>query len=447
MRIPTILTLLSIFTTFTFARSWNKDDECPSEIKTFITGDCCGAIFSGVAADCCHGGPDYPRCLDDVKFDTLKSVHAALSNCPNITKLDLRIAELSCNHATYVFSFPFDPLGGEKFANLTSVRLDGYEFSGLSFWDLEDRMEEKADWQWVNFTSTAPSVWGKLRELLHLRPDKTHLDLWMDAMDWTRVEDLTIIGDVWNSDTGELAAKLAPQLSSLKSLETEHPHFAAALPPNTLTSLKFVGATRPGTPDALRAILSAQGESLQSLEFRSPEAQRGPFIQDFDLTLLPNMTHSLTHLALNVPRNGTWPLENLSLIAQLPQLESLDVYMNIQSLCAQQRVEVDEGYLFDKYGNPWGGECSQEKKYQLPFVDEKGAEEMFRHMKKEKKGVALSNVTFYVGNWRAPPMQPSCTGEPWFTNRRAKVVCREEGNREDGGWCVVEEGEEYWKQG
>jgi hypothetical protein len=442
MRITTLLSFLSILTTFTFARAWNIGDECPTQIKTLIHGGC----FSRKLR--------YSYCDTNDTFRSMDSVHAALSHCPDITGLDLRIIDPYGDSSLDLHWFNFDPLGGEKFANLTSVRLDGYDFSlGQWFWD--DIIDERP-WRWDSALKDVSARWlskmlaatklGRtVQGLLKLQPKKTHLDLWMDAMDWSRVEELSIDSFEENDITDEMMEKLVPQLKSLVHLETRNTTFIAALPNNTLTHLKWVGYGE--TESTLLTILEQQGQSLQSLEFRQPERLRGPFPADFDIAILPKMTHNLTHLAINVPRNGTWPLETLSVIASLPQLRSANVYMNLQSSCAQQRMET-HGVPAGKWKEDWSHSCTGEEQFQKPFVDKKGAQEMFRHMRKEKKGVALNNVTFYVGDWSGGPSAPSCVGEDWFVGKRAKVICSESRNgEEDDEWCIVDGREEYWQEG
>lgn len=56
----------------------------------------------------------------------MDAVHAALSNCPNIETLDLRVTGLGCSEWPDRWDFPFNPTGGEKYPNLASLRLEGY---------------------------------------------------------------------------------------------------------------------------------------------------------------------------------------------------------------------------------------------------------------------------------------------------------------------------------
>jgi hypothetical protein len=436
MRITTLLSLLSIFTTVTFAHLWDTSNECPIEITTVVTRDTWEARLRSSWTK------------RDPRFETMESVHTALLQCPNITTLDLDITDAggSCLPDYY---FPFDPQGGEVYANLTSVRLSGYAFDGRSVL-CDDNPHSAAAVRWFHKTMSATKIGRAVQNLLNLAPYKTHLDLWMNAMDWSRVEHLNIEGEMGETHDGitdEMVEKLAPRLHSLKSLETRNTSFIAAVPNNTLTHLKII--TYRNTETALPIILSHQGKSLERLEFRRPENVRAPFLGDFDISLLPKMAPNITHLAVNIPRNGTWPLESLSIIASLPQLQSADIYMNIQSSCAQQRGDRRSAPYFKNYWDReayWDEHCTGEEQFQQPFVDREGALEMFKYMREEKTGVALSNVTFYVGDWRVHEESPGCLGWDWFDRNRAKVVCHDEGDggADDEAWCFVEEGGEYW---
>jgi hypothetical protein len=430
MRITTLLSLLSIFTTIPFVRSWDTKDECPIEITTVITRNSWRAR---------------PRSFwdgYDPRFDTMDSVHAALSHCPNITKLDLRIADMGddCSPDRYL---PLEIHVGKRLANLTSVRLAGYGLGGIPEWCAEEYPQRTTTVQRIHKTMSATKIGRMVQGLLNLAPQKTHLALWMDAMDWSRVEEFMIKGEVNDGATDEMVEKLAPNLHSLKALETRNTSFISALPNNTLTHLKSVAYEHDET--AFATILEHQGKSLQHLEFRSPETGFGPFLADYDISLLPKMARNLTHLVVNIPRNGTWPLESLDMIASLPQLWSAEIHTNIQSLCAQQRDNLYSAPYFENYRDRieyWSKHCTGEERFQKPFLDKEGAEEMFGYMRKDKKGVELRNVTFYVGGWG------HLRGVDRFDGKKAKVVCREEGNRDgdDDGWCIVEAGEGYWKE-
>jgi hypothetical protein len=420
MRITIIVKLLSILLPFTFARSWNTNDECPSKIKTTVSSDPCKYSTEGY------------RCSTEPEFDTMEAVHNALKHCPNISSLDLRVTSLGCSEWPERYDFPFTRSVGDKYANLTSLRLEGYNFGKPRF--VGGVRNKNLVSTWLEKLSKFSEALRPQRVMQVLKPanDKTHLDLWLDAMDWSYVEEFAID----NRDiTDEVLAKLPLHLTSLRKLETTNTSFITALPNNTLTHIKSVG---PSNTTDLSAILTHQN-SLSSLEFRRPEHAYAPFTTGFDISILPTLAHNLTHIAINIPRNGTWPLETLATIASLPKLESADLYMNIASECTRQRSSSD---LFD--GRKWYKECLGEEQFQQPFVSREAAEEVFGYMKSVKDGVALRNVTFWVGDWTRG-WDGALYLPEWLEGKRARVDCGVEGGEEEAlGECKVVTGEEYW---
>jgi hypothetical protein len=353
----------------------------------------------------------------------MDSIHAALSTCPDITALDLRLSLSGCTgEGPDRWNLPFRPEGGDKYANLTSLRLEGYNF------------RNDPGVQWVNDPSRL-SRDGSQQQILN--PAKTHLDLWMAAMNWSAISELMI-----TRITDEHMAKLPSHLHSLRRLETTNASFIYALPNNTLTHLTYIEASETGyAAKNLPAILAHQGASLQSLDVRSPELADRPFACDFDVAILPRMTPNLEHVTLNIARNGTWPFDTLDILSSLPHLRSADLYMGIQSVCAQQRP-MREMVPREVWESEWRAEyCRGADQYQQPFVSKEGAEEVFAHMREEKKGVELTHLTIYVGDW-SRPWNGALYMLDWLENKRVKMMCTSEGGEEK---CVVERAERYWE--
>jgi len=442
MHLTTLFSFASFLTPFALARSWKPSDGCPTTIKTVVSSDPCS--YSG----------SY-RCTLSPQFSTMDTVHAALTTCPNISALDLRVTGLGCSEWPDRWNFPFDPAGGEKYPALKSLRLEGYRFDkgawGREPWEFPKmRYYEnwKYDWLWWfpdgRWTGEMASwVWGgrwrtwvRWRMLPVEQRVKSNFGLWLDAMDWSGVEELMI-----DRISDEVLEKLPGRLQGLKELETTNGSFVEALASNTLTHLEWVGHSEPRD---LPAILARQGESLQSLEFRCEELSCPSFAPEFDISILPNMTRNLTHLSINVPRNGTWPLESLQTIASLPHLRSADLYLNLQSKCRRQKPD-DYGQRHREWERKYGTNyCTGEDQFQKPFVDKEGAEELFGYMKEKNDGGELTNVTFWVGDWSRPWDGPLYF-PPWGEGRSAKVMCSTEDKTGEEGWCVIEAGKEYWK--
>jgi hypothetical protein len=413
MQITTLLPLLSLLTPLTSARSWTTEDECPTTIKTLVSADPCG----------------YPNqyCSKEARFETMDAVHAALSHCPNITALDLRVTGLGCSEWPPRWDFPLHPWGGEKYPNLTSLRLEGYHFG-----DRGEHFEpqEGVFTKWRNKFMSVVRMERTKQGLIRPVPNKTHLDLFMDALDFSAIQDLAL-----DKITPEMLTKLPPALTSLRALESTNSTFIAALP-HSLTNLTWISTW--STPTTNLSALLLVHPSLEHLDFRTPElVSRGPFAADFDAAILPLLAPNLTHVSLNVPRNGTWPLETLRTLASLPKLRSAHLYTNLQSACAQQRPEqYTQEWLDWRKGE--GAACVHEEQFQKPWVDGAAAQEVWEYMRSEKKGDELAEVTIFVGDWTRAFDGPLYFPD-WLERKRSKVVCTV-----DKGCEVVPGGEEYW---
>jgi hypothetical protein len=128
MRLDAILSVISALAPLALARPWELSHGCPSTIKTTVSSDPCSY------------GEDSYRCTKEPQFSTMDIVHRALSNCPNITELDLRVTGLGCSEWPDRYNFPFQPAGGEKYPRLESLKLEGYQFGrrswGREAWEL-----------------------------------------------------------------------------------------------------------------------------------------------------------------------------------------------------------------------------------------------------------------------------------------------------------------------
>ncbi|KAF2822473.1 hypothetical protein CC86DRAFT_300976 [Ophiobolus disseminans] len=242
--------------------------------------------------------------------------------------------------------------------------------------------------------------------------------------------------------TDEVLEKLPARLFSLKKLETTNVSFIDALPNHTLTHLKWVGNIEGVN---LSNILNQQGKSLQSLEFRHNELESSIFTSGFDISVLPKMARNLTHVGINIPRNGTWPLESLKTVASLPHLKSADLWMNLQSECRRQKPNGHDRIQRDWEREHGRDVCKDEEQFQQPFVGKEGAEGIFAYMKEHNRVGELEDVTFWVGDW-ARPWDGPLYFPVWGEGKSSKVECTSAGLKTDDtdGKCVVERGEKYW---
>ncbi|KNG48949.1 hypothetical protein TW65_04360 [Stemphylium lycopersici] len=354
----------------------------------------------------------------------MDSVHAALLTCPNITHLDLSVDDPTCTTG-YASSLPFNPMGGERYPNLTILKLYGYDLRRTE----TDGPENKINWE-----------------------------LWVDAMDWTKIEELGL-----RNPLPKALSRVLGTSWTLRRLESADPYLMRVLQNNTLTHLSWVDRARYNRdmdPRAfsidyadLDAILDRQGKSLQSLEFRCTEiTSHGLPYGQFNFSTIRDRTENLAHLSIDVPRNGTWPLEILKDIAAIPTLQRADIWFNMQSEC--QRL-----YENHNHANPdhtlwtrsskdrhFGKDfCKGEDRFQKPYLNKTSALELFKHMRANKEGIELSEVTFWIGDWMTRPWESLVWGANFLDGRRAQVECHARDDVDMEDWCVVEKwGEEYW---
>jgi hypothetical protein len=415
----------SLFSITTLARPWRQGHPCPESIKTVLPG---------------YSYTDETEKLDT--FDSMVAVHEALTTCPDITSLDLRVTLMGCSSWPDRFNFPFKLEGGERYPALKELRLEGYRFDERQWetlplrqsfgWGVFPWYESVTEW----LLSGKAREWWKARTVDIDQRNKTNLDLWLEAMDWSHLETLALLDR-------NLPLEVVPQLASLENLDLSGSdvenirEVLRSLPTNhSLTSLT---AVRGGGMLELETVLAYQGQALTKLELRAPEVQSmaSPTYNISELRLLPHMAPDLEHLSINVHRNGTWPLETLEAISSNPSLRSADIWFDIVSECRRQ----------DSYPGRYDEEpnltCLGKDQYKLPYIDQPSSLELFKYMRQRKVGQELTNVTFWVGDWTRAWDGPLYFPD-WIEGRRSKVSCSIGNEVGEEGWCVVEVGKEYW---
>jgi hypothetical protein len=431
MRLTQILLLFfSILPISIIARKWQTGDECPDAIEATVPG----YEWSSTESD------------KPTTFGTMVSIHDALSSCPNITSLALRVTGLGCSEWPDRWNFPFKLEGGETYPTLKELRLEGYNFKEKPF----DETDFGRGRGWMPYPEKmlhwvhSGNAWKHLR-YLNMDPvqrNKTNLDLWFDAMDWSQIESFALRG-------GSVPMEIAHRLDSLQQLKLftrdadADMDFFNRVQRDTLTHLTIRQNPLPPLP----IILSRQGQSLQHLEIRTEEVMSvdSPAYDASELSLLSHMTPNLTNLSINVHRNGTWPIEVFDAIASIPSLRTLDLWLDITSECRRQKPDT---YRMSDEFKEWvlvNGECDGEDQYQQPFVSEAASLDMFKHLQDNKVGEPLKNVTFWVGDWSRAYDGPLYFPE-WLEGKRAKVACGTEGKQDGEAWCIVEAGKNYWKR-
>ncbi|KAK8115801.1 hypothetical protein PG984_012303 [Apiospora sp. TS-2023a] len=358
--------------------------------------------------------PDCPSHLsaNHPLWDTLEAVHARLSTCANISALSIRIASAGCASHPDRWSLPLDPWGRTRYPSAPrSLSLNGYAFSDTELRYV--RPPSLDSWDYYLGWITSGKAWAWLQLMTLLSPEqraKTNLELWVDAMNFSFVEELSIYNFHFNDGKSpELLIKhLLPRVPNLRSLSVDDTHLKElilAMPRNSLQHLTYLD---PRPSQNLDPILQTHAESLISLDWWNREGggswnadnswspRPRPLLSTAQLRNLSTAAPNLVSLALDLERkDDDWPWDRLeALRAGLPRkLENLTLRFEMASACRRQNP-------FNIHGeNP----CSEAGEYAQPLLTKEHAREMTRFLmgggndQEQKRPRALSRVAFVAG--------------------------------------------------
>ena len=405
-----------------------SDDLCPTAIRQTIP-----AYYSW----------SYGELVERPAFSSMADIHAALLRCPDIATLQVRATFVGCDGSPDRFNFPFDPRGSNRYPSAPQVlSLEGYDADEIQYSPCEDRFAPS--WRERLTLWTQPRrAWQCLDyvPLPEAQRNKTNLDLWLDAMDFSQIHTLQL-----NHTSGrytlteQVVQKLPSRLTSLKSLtvcDTVGEQFILALPKSSLRHLSW---QNPGDDDKntalpdslppLEPVLRHQGSLLLSLDYHTDEydSLARPTLSVEELGQLVTLAPALQSLALDLNRqpDGTesggqhWPWESLRVLAQgLAELTDLTIYFDLASECHREESRT----------NPWGmykpGEarnCTEH--HAQPRLNQTSAAEMARFLWQHRASQRLRRVSFRAGDWTRPWDGPLTGGDRWLEGRRESVDCR-----------------------
>jgi hypothetical protein len=384
---------------------WTPSDPCPQAIQAKLP---------------CPYGPD------ECRFESISTIHSALVHCPRIEELNLYTDDGWCrdNHIE-LFNYTLPIIHETKYPALKRLVLDGYRFGGS--WVEEPQEGPKVGGMNTHITSKGgtPEDYALVQNLRRERTQQTaHTSLraWLKAMDWEQLEELSIN---WARNPERvLVQELAGsgRLKNLKSLNITSLDFVEALDNNTLTQLRWVGRTAEGD---LESILSHQGQSLRNLEYRCDEAVCPDFLKLFNLSTLPALAPNLEHIGINIPRNGSLPVDDLRALASMPNLQTADLFFRMQSDCHAKEealgIAPDRNWFPE---NDKSESCNGTARYQLPWVNRTTGEDVFNIIRDHKQGKEMRNVTLWSGDWT-----PGWGKHPILSYQRARVACTVDNNR------------------
>ncbi|KAH7176805.1 hypothetical protein EDB81DRAFT_707450 [Dactylonectria macrodidyma] len=454
-RLSLFSVILVAFIPYSHAHQWFSQVSCPTKIDALIP----------------YGSP----------FDTTHAVHKTMKRCRNVTELSIQRVLLGCTDVFVRFNLPFALDGSDRYLSAPRVlRLDGYEFDDVEWQSIAPRHLSWAeeDGSWPTSTSSNPIVtwaldryyrarmfvdwvqaqwnpaehwygvsgraeaWYRWRHVAKTQRSKDNMALWLDAMDFSHVDTLSVRryrSPITKPNGTAFFHRLPKELTSLKSLtiggrwddektgsymqedETSRPpralDFILALPAESLTSLAWSGS---GTCDnaVFEAVLRHHGVSLKQIEWTSSEIDHypRPIFSTSQLRSLRNRTPELTDLAIDLTReNNDWPYEKLAALAEsVPNLANLTIYLNLGVEQTKNQTAI-----VDRTDFPYP------EIYPLaqPLLTIEAGRKMFNFLYKSQPNSKLVTVTFREGDWRSPYPRGWHRNESWMTNLQTWVSC------------------------
>lgn len=340
----------------------------------------------------------------------MHALHAQLLSCPDIRSLDLRVSLQGCSGWPDRWSFPFIPAGGETYPTLTSLTLEGYRFNYTEWEDNENRHQTI----FARFAEYISLLWSnapaKQRRL-------TNLELWLEAMDWSALESLELRKGVEDCFV-DMATSHLTGLKHLTLEESWHtgnttiPRLLTSLPALVqLQSLAWLGGEKYNDLDA---VIDRHCGSLERLDLHTKVPFGSDALSKKQIQMVAERCPELKHISLVIDRNGSWPLEDIVMLARIPKLASADIWLELTSDCTRNAGKWDK--------NDCGGKDAE---YRKPLLDTAAAKELFSYVLQQRALRDLPpilNMSFYIGDWSRPWDRPLY--EPsWWEGKGHRYDC------------------------
>ena len=431
-------------------KEWTPDDPCPTTIRAVI--------------------PDtYHRTS---AFGTYASVHEAMQICPNIKELRMANLGVSCVDHPDGYNLPFKLDGKERYLSAPEVlSFSGYDFN---FNEWHDDLKEStptwasADGLWPQSSSTNSYIkwavdmfyharwhwelrntpmgprersarrWYEQRHTPIERRDLNNVQLWLEAMDFSKVHTLSMTDYMIKPKAKALFQDLPRALTGLKTLRVDGTWVTAVvetfeddpynqsyyeikeqresiLPPardfiTAVHPLESLVWTRSGTiqDDVFEPIIKRHGPTLKHLEWTNTELRfkNRPILSVEQIRNLGKWAPGLRNLTIDLDRtDGTWPWKHLKAIADsMPNLTNLTIYLDMHDRAAPPKTKAKKDLLAK------------------PFLTEKAALDIFHILNLFKTGDKLQNIQLRQGDWAGS--WDECTwGAEWMEGKKIWANC------------------------
>lgn len=456
---------IALFAIPVFAREpvkeWTPDDPCPTAIHAVIPN-----IRTQKSA-----------------FGTYASVHEAMQICPNITELRMANLGVTCVDHPDGYNLPFKLDGKERYLSAPeTMSFSGYDFD-FNEWhgDLSPSAPSWAsvDGSWPRSSSTNPYIvwavdkvyharwhweqllawvnrdwamgprqrnakrWYEQRDTPSERRDLNNVQLWLEAMDFSKVHTLFISDHMVKPQGKGLFEDLPRALTGLKTLKIDgawenavveslgddayNPKYVEMRasdekerrelisPPardfiTAVHPLNSLTWKRSGTiqDDVFEPVIKRHGPTLKHLEWTNPELRfkNRPILSVEQIQNLGEWAPGLTNLTVDLDRvDGTWPWKHLKAISEtMPKLTNLTIYLDMHDRAAPPKARTKEDLLAK------------------PFLTENAALDIFHILNLFKAGDRLQNIQLRQGDWE-DPWDDSTWGAEWMEGKKIWANC------------------------
>ncbi|KAJ4129181.1 hypothetical protein NW768_007716 [Fusarium equiseti] len=443
-------------------KQWTPDGPCPTAIHAVIPN-----IRSKKSA-----------------FGTYASVHEAMQICPNITELHMANLGVTCVDHPDGYNLPFKLDGKERYLSAPNVlSFSGYDFDfnewrgdllrSAPSWASDDGswprssstnpyiiwaadMLYHARWHWEQVLAWARGDWAmgprqetfkrwyEQRDTPSERRELNNVQLWLEAMDFSKVHTLSMTDYMVKPRGKALFEDLPRALTGLKTLKIDgtwvtavvetseddayNPRYyetderrESILPPardfiTAVHPLESLTWMRSGSleDDVFEPIIKRHGHTLKHLEWTNPELRfkNRPILSVEQIRNLGKEAPRLTNLTIDLDRtDGTWPWKHLKAISEsMPNLTDLTIYLDMHDDAAPPKARAKEDLLAK------------------PFLTEKAAVEIFHILNLFKTGDKIQHIQLRQGDW-ADPWDESTWGAEWMEGKRIWVNCSLEEER------------------
>ncbi|MCJ1398349.1 hypothetical protein MMC11_001547 [Xylographa trunciseda] len=339
----------------------------------------------------------YVECSDHVKVDSaygtqygnaIDPLYKSLIACSNVRSLDFSVSQGGCSISDDPWSFDWKK--GDRFPNLEDLTLSGYDWeSQTSFGQSAHRPFSVDAWK-------AAMDWSLLKRLNLDRPPNSFIEAFQGELHSLESLILRPRWGFWGDEETFCALDEAAE-----QLRENYTNFIVALPPLHELEISGMGQLFNMTP-----ILETHGAALRKLrihEFErdcTHESGNATLIRPFlSLTQIEEINvgaPKLESLSLDVYRSANrWPVTLFKSLSSFPNLSELTIYFDLEDAWRTRRTKR---CFLSNVASVWDRYCTVHELMQ-PVLNQTLAQEIFRNLRMNQRGMTLQNLTMYTGDF------------------------------------------------